>query len=354
MPLVNLIIPDIRATCELNLPDESMQLGALIYLDLSVDQQLGIAERPTPGFTKYAVTDISRGGPIGAEEKIFDVVVRSVTPEDFHDTAISELADILSGIVEPPVIAKALRNIAAQYRVQDMGLTAAQRASPANTFVTVAWRLDLCRKLAGYAGADLIGTHQRNLVVYLLLTCFDRLGQPAPHLPFENWLDSKKQKHRQQREAALVDVAPDAIAQARALNRAYIAEYGVRNSFFRFMDEVLPRPQYDALISSIWSLRTSWIDDAAGSMNEEEIRKYLYQLRNAYTHQAEAQPGLTIPFPDGVPVTPAEATFYLYEQLKTRGGMESISFRDWPKVLEDCVLHGLAERVRRHAEGAES
>lgn len=338
----------------LYLLDEHVQLGALLYLRFTAERQMVIEDRPGPGFTTYAVTGISRGHNFEAEEQPLEVIVRSVTPEDFYDESTDELAALLNGLVEPAVITKALRNIAAALPVQDLGLTAARRGSQASALVTVAQRLDLCRKLAGHGGADLIGTHQRNLVIYLLLTCFDRLGQPAPYLTFENWLTSKKSKHRQQRDDALAGSASEPVAQARALSRAHTAEYGVRNSFFRFMDEVLPRPQYDALISSIWSIRTSWIDDDAGSMNEQEVRKYLYQLRNSYTHQAESQPGLTTAFPEGMPETPEEMSFYFYEQLSTRQGVETISFRGWPKVLEDCVLHGLAERVRRHAEGTES
>lgn len=354
MPLIRLCVPDINKAYPGDAPEEWLQLGYPIYIRIDTEQRAMFSEHPQSGYIRYAVTAINRPYTPPDKEAVLDVIVHAQTPRDFLDEHLEEIEVVLNGIVKREVILRALRNIASTYRVQDMGLTLARRASEANTFVTVSRRLDLCRKLAGQSGADLIGLHQRNLVLYLLLTCFDRLGQPAPYLSFESWLESKKAKHRDKRDAALVGVESSPIAQARALNQAYVAEYGVRNSFFRFLDDVLPREQYQTLITSLWSHRTVWGTGMSSPMSEIEKRKYLYQLRNAYTHQAEAQPGLTVPFPAEVGETPPEFTAYFYEQVTTREGTDTVSFSNWPKVLEDCVLHGLAERVRQRAGNAAS
>lgn len=159
---------------------------------------------PQGGFVPYFVTMIE-----GVSQSAFypsakfRLHLRRETPVDWFDDDTDELHLPIQDLISKVEVTQALQAIAKNFNVQKMGLTSARRASPANTLLTVARRLDLCSRLAGSTGADLIGTHQRNLVVYLLLTCFDRLGQPAPYLPFESFLRSKKPKHKTLRDKAL-------------------------------------------------------------------------------------------------------------------------------------------------------
>lgn len=139
------------------------------------------------------------------------------------------------------------------------------------------------------------------------------------------------------------------IEQAIALNQVYLEEYGVKNSFYRFLDDILPAPILQKLLASMWIDKRAWLNGTPLPMTDAEKRQYLYQLRNAYTHQAEARPGLTIDLPEGLgPVTPPEKTFYFYEQLTKATGFESVSFSMWPQVLIECVRQGLVRHLREY------
>lgn len=229
-----------------------------------------------------------------------------------------------------------------------MSLTAAKRANISNTLLTVSRRLDLCKKLSGHEGAELIGTHQRNLVVYLLLTCFDRLGQPAPYLTFEQFLDSKKTKHKSIRRLALEDVGDiDYVQASKILNRAYTNEYGVRNSFYRFIENVLSDKMRSRLLKSIRQWKTRHSQEGPFFSDDEEKKRFLYSLRNSYTHQAESTPGLTISLPESSNNnTRPEDRFYMYDQIQVKDGFDTIGFSEWPQVLYECVEEGLVAKIK--------
>ena len=61
--------------------------------------------------------------------------------------------------------------------------------------------------------------HEREaLVVYLLLTCFDRLGQTqGKHISFQNWLESKKEPYTSQKSVALKQLASNCLMWSLAL-----------------------------------------------------------------------------------------------------------------------------------------
>src|SRR5215210_6338429 len=130
--------------------------------------------------------------------------------------------------------------------------------------------------------------HWGPLSVYLLLTCFDRLGQPADWRPFGDWLRASRTEH--ERTVALDNIPAEVthLQDATALYEANNERYGVRSSFFRFMHEVLPSRHLDNLLSSI-EIRTSQMPpylDEPTVASEAEKEKYLFRLRNDYTHKS--------------------------------------------------------------------
>jgi len=143
--------------------------------------------------------------------------------------------------------------------------------------------------------------HEREaLVNYLLLTCFDRLGQERGFTTFQDWLKSKRSEHESERQQVLktlkVTISP--LESASALADQYQALYGVRNAFYRGI-ESLPVELQDKLMSSI----TIGFDPIYGTLgpntstpsyplNDDVLErrlklKYLYEKRNRFTHRLE-------------------------------------------------------------------
>jgi len=104
-------------------------------------------------------------------------------------------------------------------------------------------------RLPGWSGYDLASEnewwrhprHEReSLVNYLLLTCFDRLGQTRGFTTFKDWLSSKRKEHVEEREKALQTLksstSPLVIAASLAEHHQEI--YGVRNSFYKGIESL--------------------------------------------------------------------------------------------------------------------
>ncbi|MBB4080799.1 hypothetical protein GGR28_003434 [Lewinella aquimaris] len=87
-------------------------------------------------------------------------------------------------------------------------------------------------------------------MLYLKLTCFDKLGQPAEYMLFNNWIKSKKAK--EERAIILSELNGLSVENsAEALYNYYLKIYGVKNSFYRFITEVLPHGAKRQLLDAI-------------------------------------------------------------------------------------------------------
>lgn len=143
--------------------------------------------------------------------------------------------------------------------------------------------------------------HEREaLVNYLLLTCFDRLGQERRFTTFQDWLKSNRPEHERERQQALstLKAAIPPLESALVLANHYQALYGVRNAFYRGIEN-LPVELQDKLMSSI----TIGFDPIYGTLGpntstcsyplnddvlERQLKlKYLYEKRNRFTHRLE-------------------------------------------------------------------
>lgn len=164
-------------------------------------------------------------------------------------------------------------------------------------------------RLPGWSGYDLASQnewwrhprHEReSLVNYLLLTCFDRLGQTRGFTTFKDWLSSKRKEHIDEREKALQTLksstSPLVIAASLAEHHQEI--YGVRNSFYRGIESLSEEwqkkvldsitvsfnPLYGTLGTNVSSPSYPLDDD----LRERGLRlKHLYEKRNAFTHRLD-------------------------------------------------------------------
>lgn len=164
--------------------------------------------------------------------------------------------------------------------------------------------------LAGRDGYDLLNPdtnkdwwrhkrHEREaLVIYLLLTCFDKLGQERRFLTHQDWLNSKQDEHVNQKNEVINELPPNAssIAIAQAFTDEYQKLFGIKNNFYGGI-ESLPDSQREKLLASIdikfidkyeqctknQSLPSAPLDDPA---LEERLKfQFIYSKRNQFTHQ---------------------------------------------------------------------
>src|ERR1700676_975020 len=122
---------------------------------------------------------------------------------------------------------------------------------------------------------------------YLLLTCFDLLGQPTAFKDFQSWLVSESAADERAGVERALPTSNDPFAITEFIHRQWLSIYGTKKSFVRFINEVLPS---DARRELPFSVTIRKIDPAKNlevDVIESEQKKinWLYQIRNAYTHE---------------------------------------------------------------------
>lgn len=124
-----------------------------------------------------------------------------------------------------------------------------------------------------------------SLCNYLLLTCFDVLGQAAPFVDFQKWLESGKLKEEREQAAASLPPGLDQVETALQMWKLYNDRYSVTKGFYRFIDEVLTEDARKALLDSVAIARHPQVDDEKKTKLK---KRFLYRFRNDFTHGAIA------------------------------------------------------------------
>jgi hypothetical protein len=120
----------------------------------------------------------------------------------------------------------------------------------------------------------------------LRLTCFDLLGQPSEWLIFTDWIRSKRK--RIEREEIIKRITFDnEIEFASKIYQEYHELYSVKNSFFRFLNGILPSDSRDVLLNQI-KIRIHEGHESSIKLHEPtqlDKENYLFKIRNDYTHK---------------------------------------------------------------------
>jgi len=220
------------------------------------------------------------------------------------------------------------------------------------TVYTVTERLNLGESLTDPSIEKKLFTHLRPLRIYLYLTCFDRLGQPADWLDFGAWIKSNRTKHIEERQKAMlaipVNLPHDQAAQR--LHEFYSNIYGVKSSFYRFINEILPKKFRTKLLDSIKIEKSSLPPDIKqippGTDNEK--LKFLFTTRNKYTHKALYVPGLG----ESVLPEPTIKGWHSYSQEIHHDYWLNIFIWDWPNILKECVQVGLSVLIQKISQNS--
>lgn len=130
------------------------------------------------------------------------------------------------------------------------------------------------------------------LVTYLYLTCFDQLGTPVKGWRFfPSWIESKTHRTEVQEivEESRSNFETNSLSGIKSIVKdvydKYHSLYGVKNSFFRFLREVIPTNARNNLLNSIlvekWNNENEQLEFEVDEFYKE---KWLYNTRNNYTH----------------------------------------------------------------------
>ncbi|MDO8454662.1 MAG: hypothetical protein Q7S59_08845 [Sulfurimonas sp.] len=207
--------------------------------------------------------------------------------------------------------------------------------------------------------------HEREaLVAYLLLTCFDRLGQHGRYISFTDWLNSKKGIYISERTNALSSLPSDvgSIEFASGLFEQYQDLYGVKNSFYQGIIG-LPEDVKERFLKSVnltfnpeYGMYGSNVSTPSVPLNDEKKEldlklKYLYSKRNRFTHKLDQYHRSSSPmmskfkFQNGSSWSAiiGDSKLINYGDLHqeheklTSGGAYVYSISDWPFILFETL-----------------
>lgn len=227
-------------------------------------------------------------------------------------------------------------------------------------------------RLGGFSGYNhgndkwwLHPRHEReSVVIYLLLTCFDLLGQDGGFVTFENWLDAKSKKYVDEKNQVLKDasLAPtDYVGAAKILHSHYLKLYGVKGSFNQGILGLEPQIRDRFLKSVNVSFNPDYgkygpnTSTPGYELEDKDLElklklKRIYGKRNKFTHKLDQYHRASNPMMGNFCVENGSSwpvfidkgrLSYLsghqeIEEVKT-GGVYSYDFSDWPFVLFETL-----------------
>lgn len=147
-----------------------------------------------------------------------------------------------------------------------------------------------------------------SVCVYLLLTCFDLMGQNGEHKPFQDWLVSNRAEHKKQRAEARASILSpaDEFETSHQLYQFYNRLFGVKTAFNRGIDS-LKESARRSLLDSIdvafqrdydpnVSKRAEPVDWSPEKLDIKR-REFIFQQRNRFTHRLEGTIAMSGPSP---------------------------------------------------------
>lgn len=257
------------------------------------------------------------------------------------DFFVDRITEALGSLISEKDIRSSMNRLQSLSRPEHQHKTSEWERNPLSVIFTVLERLDLLEKVNGVRNA-LTPMHHEELASYLMLTCFDRLGQPVEWVDFGTWLTSSQKKG--ERDAAVSAITEsDTLAATAALHSAYNKIYGVKNSFFQFVLQMISDKARLELFNSIEIIKVKnppQIGELPAPTDQEKL-KYLFKRRNDYTHRAAFSP------PCGPKLARVKSNRVQEYKLEH---WETTNVLDWPGVLERTVRDGLASFIRQYAD----
>lgn len=330
---VHFVLDDRRVEGRYDIAD--LSIGSVVHVRGREDHP-DVSTTPISGSVPYCVTWYAQ-----SDRTIFLESRMTVAESDVH-----RVSSALGEAMPRSDIRRALYLAASQVPVGRLHLGDTWHGSIPGRCLATAERLQLVADLRGLETDTIIWRHSEALITYLALTCFDILGQSTGFSTFGNWLSANR---RAQDVANLAETEP--LAVARALHDQWLATFGTRNSFYRFINETLDDEMRGLLLESL-EIKKYPLPPAEGALTpqsaipttDEEKVRYLYKIRNSFTHEARALPGK---HPD-LPRPPKRGRGQSIEN----GVFKNFATSDWPALLIRCVKFGLLKLLREQLERA--
>ncbi|UZK65861.1 hypothetical protein [Sphingomonas sp. M1-B02] len=304
---------------------DKIYIGGVVYISAEEAWEPQFCPDPFPGSIRHCVTWISTSDwTVFLEDRLI------VAEHDVH-----RITSVLGEAISQDDVRRALYYAAGLVPVGKLHLGDTWHSSIPGKCLAVAERLQLVGDLRRPHIESVLWWHSEPLITYLLLTCFDILGQSKGWMPFGNWLKSKKGGP----DLALIG-STDPIGVADELHRQWLDRFGTRNSFYRFANERLDQPTRQRLLDSLEIIKYP-LPPADGALSRgseipttpEEKLRYLYKVRNSFTHEARGVPGK---YP-GVARQPKRGLGQAIE----KGLFCNYATVNWPNVLIEVVKFGL-------------
>lgn len=201
-----------------------------------------------------------------------------------------------------------------------------------------------------YEPGDFIEKHMfPGLNTYLLLTCFDTLGQnDKGWRTFPDWLNSEKCKHERDQIYSEVNSMFTShidgnltLKYAERIYLRYNEVYGVKNCFMNFLRSLLPKEQRLELFNKIKI--EIYAENSAFKYYDDEPAKenWLYSIRNNYTHSAISPEGFTTRgFYD------FNENWEVREEIHSKNEVRVVMVREsFKKEVEKSIIIGIRETI---------
>lgn len=182
------------------------------------------------------------------------------------------------------------------------------------------------------------------LVNYLLLTCFDLLGQNSEWLSFGDWLKASKKADEREEVTAQVISSSQPIEITQEVYAAYQKLYGVKTSFYQFIDKVLTPELRERLLLSV-SIEKKIENGRSVFINDPNKKKnFLYDSRNSFTHglipTGSNVRGL---WPEPI-IVENNKLMWGYNHVRTEKNY-SYSVRRWPFELFEIISKTIGQEI---------
>jgi len=308
-----------------------IQLGKVLFVKINdTFEGIDISEFEFEGSSRVAINWIAPS----------DWSVFLIDKYQIDSQLIDGIKTILKGYLDEEVVEINIIRLASKLRIENLHKTSEFENSSLRIVSAIKERLELIKQLKLKEVKDALWYHWEPVVCYHLLTCFDLLGQPSDWTTFDSWLTSKS--YFEEREIIIknIDRNMSIVDSAKYLYDEYNKIYGVKNSFFRFLREILPKKNRVELMNSLRIIVNSMppsINLISEGGTEEDKEKFLFNLRNSYTHKAKTMKGFGDRFGENLFVSRHQ--FQHYTEKKWYG----YSTIGWPEIFEHVVKCGFSE-----------
>lgn len=313
-------------TYEVEYDRTKLKLGAIVHV---TEQPIGPSFSDRPGQTSVPHTVMWI-----AHSQWYVELSKGLQVDDNH---IARILKAASGLVSEDASREAYAYCCSRVPLERQYLDNVLEKCGLAQIMSVVERLELVDRLHDEDVGKRLFVHWEPLVTHLMLTCFDRLGQPVSWLDFPAWLSKLEPNYGGSSTEECVEAA-------RRLYLEWQAIYGVRTAFNNFLTKVLPRVSLNSLLFS-FDLHTSNFPldgHLVPATNDQKLR-YLYELRNRYTHEGDYIGGVhprIMATPDKIGWTTHRKQTILGDKLVT------LETRNWPEIFVSTVRIGLAATIR--------